>query len=65
MFDKFNGAVGLIWIWLAFFALVALIAGIASGLIMPRKIQPGTFRWRNVRRELGVGCSTSASRHLL
>ena len=45
----------LLWAWLSLFAIVAIAAGFATGFLQARKIQPGSFRWANVRRELKFG----------
>lgn len=45
----------LLWFWLALFVGAGLVAGFASGFMQARKIQPGSFRWRNLRREIPLG----------
>lgn len=40
-------------LWLIGFLAVGLVAGIATGWLKSRKIQPGGFRWKTFRNEIG------------
>jgi lathosterol oxidase len=40
-----------LWLWLASFAMVGVLVGVVSGFFQFRNIQPGTFKWRTLRRE--------------
>lgn len=55
IFDQAHAAIvamnPLAW-WLALFAVAGIIAGVVSGYLRARKIQPGTFKWSVFRREV-------------